>query len=316
MMAYADRLERFTRWYVQLWAESLGKDGKGTTPVAALGPVDQHSQLQLFIAGPRDKLITVITTGAAGRGPRMAADLAGARRRAGLRRQDHRRPRRRARAAPPPRRWPRTAARCARSTSSALDEASLGELLMHFMLETIIAARSARRRSVRPAGGRGGQGAGEAVSRRRISGYVAGRHDPHYRHRISIGEDELEERFIRASGPGGQNVNKLSTAVQLRFDVRRSPNAARRRADAARAPRRQAADREGVLVIIAQRHRTQERNRQDALDRLVELIERAAVRAGPAPADQADQGSRERRLETKKRRSSIKGLRQDKPAME
>ena len=60
-MAYADRLERFTRWYVQLWAESLGKDGKGTTPIGALGPVDQHSQLQLFIAGPRDKLFTVVT---------------------------------------------------------------------------------------------------------------------------------------------------------------------------------------------------------------------------------------------------------------
>ena len=56
MLAYSDRLERFTRWYVQLWAESLGKDGKGTTPLVALGPVDQHSQLQLFIAGPRDKV--------------------------------------------------------------------------------------------------------------------------------------------------------------------------------------------------------------------------------------------------------------------
>ena len=68
-MAYADRLERFTRWYVQLWAESLGKDGKGTTPIGALGPVDQHSQLQLFIAGPRDKLFTVITTACAGKRP-------------------------------------------------------------------------------------------------------------------------------------------------------------------------------------------------------------------------------------------------------
>src|SRR5581483_7702815 len=61
VLAYADRLERFTKWYVQLWAESLGKDGKGTTPVAALGPVDQHSQLQLYIGGPRDKLVTVLT---------------------------------------------------------------------------------------------------------------------------------------------------------------------------------------------------------------------------------------------------------------
>ena len=76
LMAYADRLERFTRWYVQLWAESLGKDGKGTTPVAALGPVDQHSQLQLFIGGPRDKLFTVITTDNAGKGPRIDAEIA------------------------------------------------------------------------------------------------------------------------------------------------------------------------------------------------------------------------------------------------
>src|SRR5262249_57036147 len=76
MMAYADRLERFTRWYLQLWAESLGKDGKGTTPIAALGPVDQHSQLQLYIAGPRDKLFTIVTVGASGGGPRIAPDLA------------------------------------------------------------------------------------------------------------------------------------------------------------------------------------------------------------------------------------------------
>src|SRR5215831_6622925 len=76
LMAYADRLERLTRWYVQLWAESLGKDGKGTTPIGALGPVDQHSQLQLYMAGPRDKLFTIVTTGTAGRGPRIAADLA------------------------------------------------------------------------------------------------------------------------------------------------------------------------------------------------------------------------------------------------
>ena len=75
-MAYADRLERFTHWYVQLWAESLGKNGKGTTPVAALGPVDQHSQVQLFIGGPRDKLFTVVTVDAAGRGPRIDAALA------------------------------------------------------------------------------------------------------------------------------------------------------------------------------------------------------------------------------------------------
>ena len=91
LMAYCDRLERFTHWYVQLWAESLGKNGKGTTPLAALGPVDQHSQVQLFIAGPRDKLFTVVTVGAKGQGPRMDARAGQACRRAGLCRQDHRR---------------------------------------------------------------------------------------------------------------------------------------------------------------------------------------------------------------------------------
>jgi glucose-6-phosphate isomerase len=140
MMAYADRLERFTRWYVQLWAESLGKDGKGTTPLAALGPVDQHSQLQLFIAGPRDKLFTVITLQPQGRGPRMAADLA--------------------KLAGEPDFADKTigdlVAAQGRATAETLanngcpvrtialdrlDERHLGELLMHFMLETIIAAR-------------------------------------------------------------------------------------------------------------------------------------------------------------------------------
>ncbi len=76
LMAYADRLERFTHWYVQLWAESLGKNGKGTTPVAALGPVDQHSQVQLFIGGPRDKLFTIVTVAGAGLGPRIDGELA------------------------------------------------------------------------------------------------------------------------------------------------------------------------------------------------------------------------------------------------
>ena len=91
LMAYADRLERFARWYVQLWAESLGKDGKGTTPLGALGPVDQHSQVQLFIGGPRDKLFTVVTTAVSGRGPKIDADLAARCGEPGLRRQEHRR---------------------------------------------------------------------------------------------------------------------------------------------------------------------------------------------------------------------------------
>jgi glucose-6-phosphate isomerase len=140
LMAYADRLERLTRWYVQLWAESLGKDGKGTTPIGALGPVDQHSQLQLYIAGPRDKLFTVVTVAAAGRGLRIDAELAalaGEPDFAGKTMGD-------------------LVAAQGRATAETLvkngcpvrtlhldrlDEPRLGELMMHFMLETIVAAQ-------------------------------------------------------------------------------------------------------------------------------------------------------------------------------
>ena len=139
LMAYADKLERFTRWYVQLWAESLGKDGKGTTPLAASGPVDQHSQLQLFIAGPRDKLFTILTVGTAGQGPRIDAELA---RRAGE-------PDFAGKAigdlvAAQGRATAETLAKngCPVRTMhlEKLDETSLGALMMHFFLETIIAA--------------------------------------------------------------------------------------------------------------------------------------------------------------------------------
>jgi len=139
LMAYADRLERFTHWYVQLWAESLGKNGKGTTPVAALGPVDQHSQVQLFIGGPRDKLFTVVTVASAGRGPRMdgeLAKLAGEPDFAGKTIGDL--------VAAEGRATTETLAKngCPVRTLhlGKLDEETLGELLMHFMLETIIAA--------------------------------------------------------------------------------------------------------------------------------------------------------------------------------
>jgi len=139
LMAYCDRLQRFTHWYVQLWAESLGKGGKGTTPVAALGPVDQHSQLQLFIGGPRDKLFTVITVDGAGSGPRMdgeLARLAGEPGFAGKTIGDL--------VAAEGRATAETLAKngCPVRTIhiSKLDEESLGELMMHFMLETIIAA--------------------------------------------------------------------------------------------------------------------------------------------------------------------------------
>jgi glucose-6-phosphate isomerase len=139
LMAYADRLERFTHWYVQLWAESLGKNGKGTTPVAALGPVDQHSQVQLFIGGPRDKLFTLVTVAGAGLGPRMDGELAKLAGEPGLGGKtigDL--------VAAEGRATAETLAKngCPVRTIhlARLDEESLGELLMHFMLETIIAA--------------------------------------------------------------------------------------------------------------------------------------------------------------------------------
>ena len=120
-------------------------------------------------------------------------------------------------------------------------------------------------------------------------------------HRISIDERELEERFIRASGPGGQNVNKLATAVQLRFDARHSPSLpAQVRTRLGRLAGRRLT-REGVLVISAQRHRTQERNRQDALERR---------------PTKPTAGARERRLQSKKHRGSIKDLRQVKSDMD
>jgi ribosome-associated protein len=134
--------------------------------------------------------------------------------------------------------------------------------------------------------------------------------------RICIEECELEERFVRASGPGGQNVNKVSSAVQLRFDVRRSPSLTpdvRLRLERMAGRR---LTRDGVLVIMAQRHRTQERNRQDALDRLVELIRAASVAPTPRRPTKPTRGSKERRLATKKNRSSIKSLRQGKPPLD
>jgi len=130
---------------------------------------------------------------------------------------------------------------------------------------------------------------------------------------ISIDEREIEESFVRASGPGGQNVNKLSTAVQLRFNVRGSPSLP---ADVRQRLERLAGTRltrDGVLVITAQRHRTQARNRDDALVRLLDLIRRAAVAPQPRRPTKPSKAVRRRRVEAKKRRSNLKRLRRAKP---
>ena len=133
---------------------------------------------------------------------------------------------------------------------------------------------------------------------------------------ISIDESEIEESFVRSSGPGGQNVNKLSTAVQLRFDVRQSPSLPN---DVALRLMRLAGRRltkDGVLVLIAQSHRTQERNRAEARDRLIALIQEAAVRPILRRATKPTKASKQRRIEGKKRRSGLKALRRGKPSLD
>ena len=127
---------------------------------------------------------------------------------------------------------------------------------------------------------------------------------------LSIDEREIDEEFVRASGPGGQNVNKLSTAVQLRFNLRTSPSLPNEVAIRAQKLAGKRLTNDGVLVIMAQRFRTQDRNRADAQERLVALLREAAT--PPPPPRRATRPSRAakaKRMEDKARRSGVKNLR-------
>jgi ribosome-associated protein len=130
---------------------------------------------------------------------------------------------------------------------------------------------------------------------------------------LFLDDSEIEESFVRASGPGGQNVNKVSSAVQIRFHLsgsRSLPEGVRERLARLAGHR---LTRDGVIVIIAQRYRTQERNRRDALDRLVALIHRAAVPPTPRRPTKPSRAAKERRLQAKARRATVKQQRRIAP---
>lgn len=134
--------------------------------------------------------------------------------------------------------------------------------------------------------------------------------------RIQLDPREIETTFVRASGPGGQNVNKVSTAVQLRFDVRHSPSLpddVRERLEKLAGSR---LTNDGVLILTAQQFRSQDRNREDALERLLVLIREAAIVPKTRRATRPTLGSKKRRLESKGKRSAVKDMRRSKPGFD
>jgi ribosome-associated protein len=123
---------------------------------------------------------------------------------------------------------------------------------------------------------------------------------------IAVGEEELSESFVLASGPGGQNVNKVSSAVQLRFDVARSPSLAADVRERLMALAGGRLTKDGVLIILARTHRAQERNRAEARERLFDLIRRAATPPKPRRPTKPTRASERRRLEAKTMRAKLK----------